>query len=309
MTTDTQVEYDVATLPNQETSTSALVLDTHAFDKIMAVAETMALGKSTVPKHLQGNAADCMAIIIQAMQWKMNPFVVAQKTHLVNGTLGYEAQLVNAVVSTSGAITGRFHYEYGGDWAGLSGNINEKAKERGLYVRVGAIIAGDEDITWSEPLYLFDITTRNSPLWKTNPKQQLSYLAVKNWTRLYTPDALMGVYSTDELQDSPARERDITPRKTATDYAQAAKAEVTGTDTNALISAMEQIVRADGPAEQRIENLNAKWKEIGKQGRAAVGRNEYERLFNMANAIDADAIEQPETHQEDASDDSPSAGA
>ncbi|SPX63869.1 Uncharacterised protein [Leclercia adecarboxylata] len=37
-----------------------------------------------------------MAIIMQAMQWGMNPYAVAQKTHLVNGVLGYEAQLVNA---------------------------------------------------------------------------------------------------------------------------------------------------------------------------------------------------------------------
>ena len=40
----------------------------------------------------------------------MNPFAVAQKTHVVNGSLGYEAQLVNAVVQASGAIDGRFHY-------------------------------------------------------------------------------------------------------------------------------------------------------------------------------------------------------
>jgi hypothetical protein len=37
---------------------------------------------------------------MQAAQWGMNPFAVAQKTHVVNGTLGYEAQLVNAVVSS-----------------------------------------------------------------------------------------------------------------------------------------------------------------------------------------------------------------
>ncbi len=38
------------------------------------------------------------------------------KTHLVNGVLGYEAQLVNAVIASSSAINGRFHYRYGGDW-------------------------------------------------------------------------------------------------------------------------------------------------------------------------------------------------
>jgi hypothetical protein len=41
---------------------------------------------------------------MQAAQWGMNPFAVAQKTHVVNGTLGYEAQLVNAVVSSSNLL-------------------------------------------------------------------------------------------------------------------------------------------------------------------------------------------------------------
>jgi hypothetical protein len=43
------------------------------------------------------------------------------------------------------------------------------------------------------------VRPRNSPLWATNPQQQLGYLAVKYWVRLYAPDAILGVYSDDEL--------------------------------------------------------------------------------------------------------------
>lgn len=267
---------EVATLPNPESSTTALVLDSQAFDKIMAVAEVMANGKSTLPKHLQGSPADCMAIIIQSMQWKMNPFVVAQKTHLVNGTLGYEAQLVNAVVCASGSIKGRFHYEYKGE-----GNS--------LECRVGAVIAGEEDITWNEFLKFSDITTKNSPLWKTNPRQQMGYLQVKNWTRAFTPGALLGIYTDDELADSPPRERDITPKKTATEYAEAAKPDVATTDAERLVMIrdMEMIVRGPGATKDRVIDLNLHWKNIGKAGRAAVGKDEYTRLFELASAEDA----------------------
>ncbi|EAP2971000.1 hypothetical protein D9U37_20365 [Salmonella enterica] len=38
-----------------------------------------------LPAHLAGKPADCMAIVMQAMQWGMNPYAVAQKTHLVTG--------------------------------------------------------------------------------------------------------------------------------------------------------------------------------------------------------------------------------
>ena len=83
--------------------------------RIQDFSKIMASGGATVPKHLQGNSADCMAVTMQAFQWGMNPFAVAQKTHLVNGTLGYEAQLVNAVIVSSGAIIGKFNYEYIGN--------------------------------------------------------------------------------------------------------------------------------------------------------------------------------------------------
>lgn len=182
-----------------QTSTTAMVLDSNTIDSIMRVAEIMASGKSTIPKHLQGSPGDCMAVVMQAMQWKMNPFAVAQKTHLVNGQLGYEAQLVNAVVQASGAITGRFHYEYQGD--GLN-----------VQCRVGAVIRGESEITWNEWLSAASVTVKNSPLWKTNPKQQLGYLQVKNWARAHTPGAILGVYTPEELETQPRAERDITPQ-------------------------------------------------------------------------------------------------
>lgn len=188
----------VPTYNGGQTSTAAMVLDAQIIDSIMRVADIMATGKSTIPAHLRGNPGDCMAVVMQAMQWKMNPFAVAQKTHLVNGTLGYEAQLVNAVVQATGAITGRFHYEYQGEGQGVS-------------CRVGAVIRGETEITWGEWLSATSVTTKNSPLWKTNPKQQLGYLQVKNWARAHTPGAIMGVYTPEELEVQPRTERDVTP--------------------------------------------------------------------------------------------------
>lgn len=42
-----------------------------------------------------------------------------------------------------------------------------------------------------------------------DPKQQLAYLAVKRWARLYCPDVILGVYSPDELMER--EEYDVTP--------------------------------------------------------------------------------------------------
>lgn len=208
--------------------------------RIQEFSQVMAKGVATVPKHLAGNVADCMAVTMQAVQWKMNPFAVAQKTHIVNGTLGYEAQLVNAVIVASGAINGRFKYEYIGNWDAFQKTEKKHDDEikLNLGIKVGAVLKGEQNITWGEPLYLSNVTIRNSPLWKTAPKQQIAYLAVKYWARLYCPEVILGVYSTDELEEARKNIKDITPQ----------------TDANLLIN--------DEDAENQSLNEKAEYKAL-----------------------------------------------
>jgi len=208
---------DIITAPVNEADTKAAIFSPSGLHKLQAFAEVMAQGKATVPAHLSGKPADCLAIALQAAQWGMNPYAVAQKTHLVNGTLGYEAQLVNAVITSSTAVQGRFKYEYGGDWEKFKPGAANASNERGLSVRVGAVLRGETEITWGEPLYMEYVTTRNSPLWKTAPKQQLAYLAVKYWARLYCPDVILGVYTPDEFEPAQRSERDVTPARSRAD--------------------------------------------------------------------------------------------
>lgn len=183
--------------------TASMIANPDFMNNLMTFANTMSTAKVSVPKHLVGNSGDCLAVCMQAAQWGMNPFAVAQKTHLVNGNLGYEAQLVNAVVSSSTAIVGRFKYEYGNDWEGAKHGT----------VRAGAVLKGESEVTWGEWVDCSKVTTKNSPLWKTAPKQQAAYLACKMWARLYTPDVILGVYTPDELEDVKNVEKDITPAK------------------------------------------------------------------------------------------------
>ena len=187
------------------------------------MATLMAEGSVSTPQHFRGKKADCFAVCLQAMQWGMNPFPVMQKTHIVNGVLGYEAQLVNAVVVNSGAIKGRFSYRKFGPWERVLGKFavresNKDGKkstyrvpnwtpqdEEGCGVEITAVLSSGK--TESIELMLTQARTRNSTLWADDPYQQLCYLGVKRWVRLYTPDVIMGVYTIDELQE----EREINP--------------------------------------------------------------------------------------------------
>ena len=185
-----------------ELGIGSVMSDNGLFDRMQRLAEVMSTSKITVPKHLQGNAGDCMAIVMQASQWKMNPFAVAQKTHIVNGNFGYEAQLVAAVINSSGVVSDRFSFDWQGDWGKWDANSTDKDLEKSLTVKVSATIKGE-----TEPRLLVvsmsQATVRNSPLWKSDPKQQLAYLAQKKWARLFAPDVILGVYSADEFDEVP----------------------------------------------------------------------------------------------------------
>ena len=112
---NTQIAESGQSLPALGSSTTELLLRGDSLDRMFKVAEFMASSKTTLPAHFRGNPADCLAVVMQSMQWDMNPFAVAQKTHLVNGVLGYEAQLVNAVITSRAPVTGRLEYEWFGD--------------------------------------------------------------------------------------------------------------------------------------------------------------------------------------------------
>lgn len=196
---------------SETTSTAATIFNPQSLMQLQQFAQVMSEGVVAIPQHLRGKPADCLAVTMQAAQWGMNPYAVAQKTHIVNGALGYEAQLVNAVVSSSNLLASRINYSWSGDWSKCTGK-NDKSDF--LTVTVSAVIKGE-----SEPreltISMAQAGVRNSPLWEQDPKQQLAYLCTKRWARLHAPDVLLGVYTPDELDETPRGERDITPRTTA----------------------------------------------------------------------------------------------
>lgn len=153
----------------------------------MEVAKLMAHG-NFVPAHLRGKPGDCLAVVMQASRWGMDPFAVGNKTYFVNDRMAYEAQLVNAVINSSGVLDGRLHPEWEGEGNELVCTVTGKLK-------------GDP-VPKTRRVPIKTITTRNSPLWKQDPEQQLAYYASRAWVRLHAPEVLLGVYTPDELSES-----------------------------------------------------------------------------------------------------------
>ena len=89
----------ITSQPGATVGTAAAIFSPEGMDRLVRFATLMADSKATVPAHLAGKPADCLAVTMQAAQWGMNPFAVAQKTHVVNGTLGYEAQMAGVLLA------------------------------------------------------------------------------------------------------------------------------------------------------------------------------------------------------------------
>ena len=211
-------------------SSYALLMDQGSLERLERIADMMFTGRTTVPQHLRGSKGDCFAVVLQSMQWGMNPFAVAQKTHLSqSGALGYEAQLISAALSGSGALKEDPEYEFIGDWSKVLGKVEERKSDKGgkyyvatytkqdevgLGVICRATLKGESKPRELEVM-LSQCYPRFSTQWATDPKQQICYVAVRKWGRLHKPGVLLGVYTPEELEQSGEKfmgmAEDLTP--------------------------------------------------------------------------------------------------
>lgn len=257
-----------------------MMQDGNMFNSIIEMAKLMASCKVSIPKHFAGNVGDCAAVIMQSMSWGLNPYSVAQKSHVVNGVMGYEAQLIAAVLSNSGLLEKDFDFEYLGDWAKVRVPGWKQEAEAGLGIRVWATRKGEPEPKYHE-LYLTQVTVRNSPLWKTQPHQQIVYLAEKQWARLWTPGAILGIYSTDELADDYPP-KDVTPIKNNADpLAAAAEAAKTKQLENKQEASLYDRLHIIASTKGIDEYKNA-WTNLTAKERQDIGEDRHKELKEVA---------------------------
>lgn len=160
--------------------------------ELMEFAKMMAVSGVCVRPFLRGNPGACLAITMQAMKWGADPFAVANKAYLVKNKSGdeqlaYEAQLVHAVINTSPALTRRLRARYEGE-----------GQDRRCTI-IGYVVGEDEPLEYPSPP-IKQIGVKNSPLWVSDPDQQLHYYSARAWARRHLPEILLGIYTPDEFQ-------------------------------------------------------------------------------------------------------------
>lgn len=165
------------------------------YNQLLDIAKTMSMSKHGIPKHLRGNPGDCLAIREIAMDKGLSPYGLARHCYVVNDLLCFDGQAVHAIVEKSGRLAEPLDFDYAGEGDSRTCTVTGKLK--------GAATAR----SYTTPP-IAKITPQNSPLWKTDPDQQLAYLAVRRWAGRFCPAALLGIYSREEMMDSMI---DVTP--------------------------------------------------------------------------------------------------
>ncbi|MNC30976.1 RecT family protein [compost metagenome] len=124
------------------------------------------------------------------------------------------------------------------------------ADEAGIGIVIRATLKG-EDQPRELDLLLAQARTRNSTLWADDPRQQLAYLAVKRWARLFCPDVILGVYTPDELEDR--QEKEINPAPTQ----KVSLADISGDTVTTTLSAQESAANIDAMADEFRDRIEA----------------------------------------------------
>lgn len=180
----------------------------------LTYAQLMAKDALLIPEHLYNNPGTCLAVVDLATRWQLSPFMVAKQTYMVPPSedgkrpaqFGFMSQLLHAIIEKWAPIEHRLRMEIGRlESDGKGGEkwvVNRLEPENTKRCRVWTKIRGElQEVEYISPT-LAGITPKNSPLWRSDPDQQLFYFSSARLARRYFPDVLMGVYSVDEIMDA-----------------------------------------------------------------------------------------------------------
>jgi hypothetical protein len=167
---------------------------------VLEFAKLMSVSQTAIPKHLRGNPGGCLAVTIQALEWRMSPFSVANQSYEVNDRIAYQSMLIHAVVEARAKLKQRLRARYEGEGDNLCCIVSGQFEHE------------TEPLEYRSPP-VGKIKVKNSPLWTSDVQQQLWYFSTRAWARRYCPEVLLSIYTEEELREvGPDNARDITPR-------------------------------------------------------------------------------------------------
>lgn len=169
----------------------ACFLDTAKFNQLWRVAQVFA-SSELVPAHYRGKPNNCFVAMQMSIRLDVDPMMFMQNTFVIQGTPGMESKLVIALINARGPFEGPIQWKFTGTGDARACTAYAKHKRTGEVCEATVSWAMATAEGW---------TTKKGSKWKTMPDLMFQYRSAAFLGRLYCPECLMGMRTTDELVD------------------------------------------------------------------------------------------------------------
>lgn len=164
--------------------------DKQVFEHSQRVAKMM-MTSSLVPKEYQNNIPNIMIALEMANRIGASPLMVMQNLNIIHGRPSWSSQFIIAALNSCNRFSPlRFRMEGKDDEYGCIAWAKD---------HTGEILEGPK-VTWKmvkEEGWL----SKAGSKWKTMPELMFRYRGAAFFGRLYAPDVLMGMNTSDEAED------------------------------------------------------------------------------------------------------------
>jgi|SRR5579862_4201371 len=191
----------------------ASILDTNLFEHLWRVATAYSRSQM-LPDQFRGKADDCFVGLQLALRLEVDPFMLFQSLYVVHGKPGMEAKLAIALCNARGPFSDRIAWKFSGEGMNRSCTAYAHDKATGNLCEQTVTMKIAEAEGW---------IAKNGSKWKTMPDMMLQYRSAAWLIRTCCPEVLMGMTTSDELQDTI--EVRAEPKNTLREKVAAAKAE------------------------------------------------------------------------------------
>lgn len=256
---------DIIKQPTQSAAPAAFDLSPRSLEEALKFADYLA-DSELVPKDFKGKPGNVLVAIQWGMELGLKPMQAMQNIAVINGRPSVWGDAVLALVLASPVC------EYVHEWE-ENGTAFIKVKRRGKPEDLQSF--SDADAKQA------GLIGKQGP-WSQYPKRMKKMRARAFALRDNFADVLKGIPIAEEAMDIEPVERDITPRATPAQIASSAAQSARPPRTEhheKLIRDLEGTALNIG-----FDEFKKKWEALSRDDRAAIGKNERDRIAALAGA-------------------------
>ena len=170
------------------------------FEHAQRVAKVFA-ESALVPSHFQNKLANCLIALNIADRMGEDPLTVMQNLAIVSGKPCWQTQYMIARANKSGVFSSRITWRAEGRGGDLAVTASAALADSGEVVSVAVSMMMAKADGW----------TKNAK-YTTMPEHMLRWRSAAMLIRLYAPEVMLGIQSTEEVEDATqSAPRDVTP--------------------------------------------------------------------------------------------------